>query len=172
VTDAQRAADLELADRLEEEWHAHPRPSPYVHQRALNARQSLFIPCPEGFSLLTLNTARGRIHWREWAKMTATWRAQGAEVAGVVFTPVPSPVVIVGRPRQARGPLADAGAHMPTLKAIVDGLVDAGWLVEDGPEHVAGAVMMAPVKGKPAGMGIELVPADNGPIIVTPSQTR
>jgi hypothetical protein len=75
------------------------------------------------------------------------------------------PVIILGKPVQPTASLADAGAHVPTLKAIVDGLVDAGWLEGDGPEHVAAVVMVAPIKGRPTGMGVELVPVGEGLVV-------
>ena len=59
-------------------------------------------------------------------------------------------------PSQARGVLADAGSHAPTAKALVDGLVDAGVLVDDSPKFVPQITFHAPERGK-VGMRLLLV---------------
>lgn len=130
-------------------------------------RIRLWIPAP--VDLLTMNTARGRIHWRKWADLTKAWREQTAceaenanlrlELAGG------QRVHIEGLPVQGGGgPLADPGGHMPTLKACVDGLRDAGWLEDDNGRFVAAVTMFPPVRAgeRGAGMAIDLttIPAD------------
>lgn len=135
-------------------------------------RIRLWIPepiAPVPAPLLTLNTARGRIHWRTWAKWTKAWRSQTeleAEAAGVVLElQAGNRVVVEGLPVQGPGgQLADPGGHMPTLKACVDGLRDAGWLEDDDGRVVAAVTMFPPVRaapGQPAGMVLDLttVPA-------------
>jgi hypothetical protein len=131
-------------------------------------RIRLWIPCPLDAPLLTLNTARGRIHWRKWAALTKAWREQAkleAQGAGVALELEQGQrVQIEGLPVQAGGVLADPGAHMPTLKACVDGLRDAGWLEDDAGSYVSAVTMYPPIKAsdsRPAGMVLDLtvVPA-------------
>jgi hypothetical protein len=119
------------------------------------------VPVPDGAPLLTLNTARGRIHWRKWALLTAAWREQSrleAEASGRPADLGEGRVTIEALPVQAGGILADPGAHMPTLKAIVDGLRDAGWLPDDSGRYVEAVTMFPPVKGTP-GMVVDLIAA-------------
>ena len=118
-------------------------------------RLRLWVPAPPDVPLLTLNTARGRIHWQQWRKLTASWRQAALEAASWELDgleglelPLNHRVLIEALPVQARRPLADAGAHTPTVKAIVDGLGDAGWLVADDPVHVRGLLCWAPVHRK------------------------
>lgn len=42
-------------------------------------------------------------------------------------------------------PLLDTGSNFPTVKAIVDGLVDVGVLRDDTPRYVRSIKLMAPV---------------------------
>lgn len=44
----------------------------------------------------------------------------------------------------------DTGGCFPAVKAAIDGLVDAGVLIEDGPDVVKCLVMEAPLLGEPA----------------------
>ncbi len=127
-------------------------------------RIRLWIPEPDDAYLLTLNTARGRIHWRTWAKLTAAWREQAkveAEAAPVSLELAGGRRVhIEALPVQgAGGTLADPGGHMPTLKACVDGLRDAHWLPDDSGVYVSAVTMFPPVradKGTGGGLVIDL----------------
>lgn len=127
-------------------------------------RIRLWIPEPDGAQLLTMNTARGRIHWRQWAKLTGAWREQAkleAEASSVALELEPGERVAIDcLPIQGPGGvLADPGAHMPTLKACVDGLRDAGWLPDDSGRYVSGITMLPPVRAsdsRPAGLVLDL----------------
>jgi hypothetical protein len=55
-----------------------------------------------------------------------------------------------------RKPLPDTGANYTAVKAAIDGLVDAGLLPDDTPEHVRSITMLAPVQGKHDRMTITL----------------
>jgi hypothetical protein len=144
------------ADHIEAEWYANPRPTPVYTGPDGRIRVVLDAPA----ELLTMNTARGRIHWREWAELTKAWRDAMHDRALFLGIPaVTGRVGVEGYPRVYQGILADAGAHMPCVKACVDGLRDAGVLADDDPEHVAYVRCWAPIKGVGAGMVLELVPA-------------
>ncbi len=104
---------------------------------------TMWVPC----KLRTVNAERAGNTW-DHRRYTAEirefvgWQARGARVGG--FS---GPVKITVRPVQARGPLGDVGAHYPTVKAAVDGLVDADVLPGDGPDVVVAMLMHAPRKG-------------------------
>jgi hypothetical protein len=139
------------ADELEAEWYANPRPSPLYAGEDGCIRVVLDAPA----DLLTMNAAKST-HYRDWAKLTAAWRGAMADRARFLgIPPVEGRVSVDGYPYQLSH-IADAGAHMPCLKACVDGLRDAGVLADDSPEHVAWVRCWAPVKARGAGMVVEL----------------
>jgi hypothetical protein len=128
-------------------------------------RIRLWIPEPDGAYLLTLNTARGRIHWRVWAKLTGAWREQAKLEAeecelGPLELSAGRRVHIEALPVQGPGgTLADPGGHMPTLKACVDGLRDALWLPDDSGTYVSAITMLPPVRaaaGQAGGIVVDL----------------
>lgn len=95
---------------------------------------------------LTLNIAKQsrqlfRIHaetkdWRAWAKKTA----QDEDMQ-----PMRVPVTVTATHlRKNRGAMPDTGAPILAVKAVIDGLVDAGVLPEDGPSVVRRLVFEAP----------------------------
>lgn len=109
--------------------------------------------------LLTMNTARS-IDRFKWADLTKAWRTATAERAWKLrVPPVIGLVGIEARPHQYGGVLADPGAHMPCVKACIDGLRDANVLEDDTGDYVAWIRLWAPLKSAGAGMVLELVPA-------------
>lgn len=107
--------------------------------------------------LLTMNAAKS-MHYRPWSDLTRAWRhAMCRRAQFLEIPPIRYRVGIEARPLQFGGNLADAGAHMPCVKACVDGLRDAEVLLDDRPEHVAWVMCHAPIHGAGAGMVIELV---------------
>ena len=46
--------------------------------------------------------------------------------------------------------MQDVAACVPAVKAAIDGLVDAGVLIDDAPQHLKAIVFAQPQKGKPA----------------------
>lgn len=94
----------------------------------------------------TLNAERSgtrHAHWGETRRMTAEWREAFAWLARsqkrVRLERVEIEAWIV-----MRGRLADAGNHLPAVKAAIDGLVDAGVIPDDGPANVARLILNAP----------------------------
>ena len=145
-----------LADDIEAQWYANPRPSGLYTGVCGEIRIVLEAPR----ELLTLNIARGRIGWHQWAELTKAWRCAMRDRALLLgIPPQKTRVAIEAHPQQKGGVLADPGAHMPTVKACIDGLRDAGVLVDDSPAHVAWVRCWAPIKAKPAGLVLELLPA-------------
>lgn len=101
-----------------------------------------WYPC----QLRTVNKERAEhvMVSRRYTKDVRTeWGILGQTIRDVRF---PGEVDIVAQPIQARGPMGDAGCHYPTVKAAVDGLVDAGVLRADDGSVVRSIRMMAPRK--------------------------
>lgn len=61
--------------------------------------------------------------------------------------PLTAPVVVTCMPVLRDHRRQDVGACYPAVKAAIDGLVDAGVLVEDNPDHVASIVFVRPEVG-------------------------
>ena len=75
-----------------------------------------------------------RLHWRETARRAKAWR-HAAKTAATGHDPQPPCWITVELP--VRGRIRrDPANWYPTVKHIVDGLVDAGLWPDDTPEHV------------------------------------
>ena len=92
--------------------------------------------------VLTTNKVYG-LYYQERAREVKHWRTLAAEVSGnrleewkaiVGREPVPCKVKV--RPVTPRACLQDTGACMPTAKACIDGLVDAGYWPDDSPKWI------------------------------------
>lgn len=94
---------------------------------------TLTVRAPD--NLLTVNRERTLNHHVR-ADIVRAWRRAAMVRANEQRIPPFAWVELTVRLTQARGVLADAGSHYPVVKAIVDGLVDAGVLADDGPEYV------------------------------------
>lgn len=88
--------------------------------------------------------SRGHGHWSATGKKVKEWR-EAFYVLGLQnrerFQAAHVIVEIAMKP-----PLADTGNAYGTVKACIDGLVDAGILPGDGPKEIRSLVMMAPRK--------------------------
>ena len=98
---------------------------------------SLAIPNPPA-RLLNVNTMRGHSLWH--AKLTAAWRRAGAAAAAPTDLPRPFllPVRIWVEVRFEDNRRRDTTNLFPTAKALVDGLVDNGVLLDDRDGFVEG----------------------------------
>ena len=72
-----------------------------------------------------------RHHWHTRARITAEIRGQSAWIAKAALRPVVGPVTVTLLWCVTDKRIRDAGAGAPTLKAVIDGLVDAGVLPAD-----------------------------------------
>lgn len=69
------------------------------------------------------------------------------------------PVHVEFFPTQARrGSLADTANHLPPCKAVLDGIVDAGLIVDDTPEYVLSQRFWPPIKDQETGVGVMITP--------------
>jgi Holliday junction resolvase RusA-like endonuclease len=103
------------------------------------------IPAPCGW--INLNR---RQHRMQVQALTRTWRTAARIACGVgKHEPFTSQVRITATVYKPRGGRWDVSNWLPTAKACVDGLVDAGLLVDDSNAHVLGPDMRAGTTGEP-----------------------
>ena len=121
----------------------------------------LFVPVrPE-----SVNAERKLSH-RARGEHTAAMREASRLLAGEIshWRLKLLPVLVIATPFQRGGILADTGNHYPSVKAAIDGLVDAGWMPDDTPAYVAGILMLPPLRpaeGAPSGLHLRVVPAEH-----------
>lgn len=95
---------------------------------------NLTIPAPAKW----LNS-NDRLHWSRRAKLTKAWRHAAHIYARQAQLPKGlSRVRIDALVHKTTGNSFDAMNLYPTLKAVVDGLVDYGLVVDDNNDHVTG----------------------------------
>lgn len=106
---------------------------------------------------VSLNAERGQ-HWAARSKEVKQRREDAFWLAKEAKIPRLERVLIVGTPVYPDRRRRDPGNAYPTVKAIVDGLRDAGVIEDDSDRYVAGIVMRpAEVRpGTPGAMRIEI----------------
>lgn len=82
--------------------------------------------------------ANDRQHWRAKAGRVAVWRDAGHTYAKVHRLPKLGAAYIIAHLRFPDRRRRDAANYQPTLKAIVDGLVDYGLIPDDSTKHLDG----------------------------------
>ena len=117
------------------------------------------IIMPLSFSKPPLSANQRFGHWAQKAKIVREVRQEvNVRARGMKLGPFERiSVQLVYRPRDKRR--RDRGNIMPTHKAALDGLVDAGVVPDDNPEFVEEMMprIDAPVKGEPGCMWLEIV---------------
>lgn len=102
----------------------------------------------------TLNKERSAHHMVR-AKITKEWRNAFCELAKEAMLPAMSAIEVVAQPYVLNARYRqDVGACFPHVKASIDGLVDAGVLIDDHAGIVLRLTFLAPIYGKD---GLELV---------------
>lgn len=108
------------------------------------AEYTLTIPAPAAW--MNSNDRHG---WQQRAKLTrawrhaASWRAAAAINRGEL-APITGPTTITATVhRDTNRGRSDASNRQPTIKAAVDGLVDAGVLPDDSDRHVTALTIRA-----------------------------
>ena len=106
----------------------------------MSARDVVTIAFTQPDAMLTLNQ---RLHWAPKAARTRSWRT-AAYVAALqaidtqqIDIPLPMSIVAVSLPVHSLDVRRDPANLYPTIKAAIDGLVDAEIFVDDDGEHVA-----------------------------------
>ena len=108
-----------------------------------------------------------RWHWAKQARVTRRWRDTAAYAAVVAARGIPLPlgpstirttIAVYGRLRR------DPANYTPTVKACVDGLVDAGLWPDDTPDWVETIEPRLRViqRGMPQTIDIEITPRNQG----------
>jgi len=121
------------------------------------AEYRLEIPAPTQWV-----SANDRSHWASKARLVKVWREAAAVHAKAAKLPhITEPVTITGWVHRTITRRADAHNRILTVKAVIDGLVDAGVLTDDSDKHVTAVTMRngSPVDPKvhPLGvLGIEI----------------
>ena len=105
--------------------------------------------------MFTMNYSRGTANRFTLSALTDIWRRAMQERARELEVPHYATCRIHAWPYQQKGTLADTGSHMPVVKAVVDGLRDAGVLKDDTGREVLAITMHAPARG-PNGIKLEL----------------
>lgn len=82
--------------------------------------------------------ANQREHWRTKADKTLEWRTAGCRWAAVAKLPTLSRAHILARLHFHTARRRDAHNYYPTLKALVDGLIDHGLLADDSTQYLDG----------------------------------
>lgn len=101
----------------------------------------------------TLNAER-RMHRMQRAANAFEWREAFGWLARRERVPAFERAVLIVQPYRAKGPAQDVDACHPAAKAAIDGLVDAGVLISDGPKHVIEIRYMAAIPAATDGLSI------------------
>lgn len=98
----------------------------------------------------TLNKER-TLHHMQRAKLVKEWREAFRDLAQEAMMPHLTMVEIVAQPYVLNGRFdQDTGNCFPAVKAAVDGLVDAGVLIDDNAKIVVKLTFLAPIHGSDA----------------------
>lgn len=115
----------------------------------------LFVPC----HVWSVNE---RIHHMTRAKRVKTARDDTATLTRNVMrtdklAPLTEPVHAEFLPFQNPGVMADTANHLFPCKAVLDGIVEAGLLVDDNPQWVLSQRFWPPKKSATTGISVILV---------------
>lgn len=93
----------------------------------------------------TVNASR-RMHHHELAKHVKRWRRHGRHQTEELDVPALAAITVTSTPhRETRRSLPDVAAEAGAVKALVDGIVDAGVIPDDKPAHMRSLTYNAPV---------------------------
>ena len=87
------------------------------------------------------------LHYQAAATYNRSWRFAFNVLAREAKVPALAVIEITVHQTQAKGTLPDTMASAPTVKAAIDGLVDAGVIPDDTGKHLAAVTFLPPVKG-------------------------
>lgn len=106
----------------------------------------------------TVNQERKKGSYHLRSETTKWWREAFRDAAHEANIPHFSSIRIEVTPILPDRKMQDTGACYPTAKAAIDGLVDAGVVVDDSPEYVPTIIFKAPVIYKEGGLEILIIP--------------
>lgn len=96
-------------------------------------------------------SANQRLHWAPKAKRTAYLRALGKHGAGLAWMPAFDVTHVAAFIGYLRNGTADPANAAPTIKALVDGMTDAGVWPDDDSTHVIGPTYLRDPKSPTPG---------------------
>jgi len=99
----------------------------------------------------TQNRLYGKGNQYTRASLVKSWRESFAWLAKKAHIPSMDKCIITCMPHLNDRRAQDTGACFPAAKAAIDGLVDAGVLPDDGPEHVVELRFFRPELKSPLG---------------------
>ena len=89
-------------------------------------------------------SANERTHWGVKARRTAMWReAARVWARSVSLTPLAAPVTVTITVHRVSNRRADETNLAPTVKAVIDGITDAGWLRDDNDTQITATTCVA-----------------------------
>ena len=91
----------------------------------------------------TTNGERAGNRWQR-AELVKTWRSAFHVLAKSEKSPEMEWISVTVEPHQKGGRLQDVGACNPSVKAAIDGIVDAGVLPDDSPKYMKSLIFLTP----------------------------
>jgi crossover junction endodeoxyribonuclease RusA len=95
----------------------------------------------------TTNAERKGNRW-ERAELVKVWRSAFQILAKSERIPPMTWMSVTVEPHQKGGRLQDVGACHPSVKAAIDGMVDAGVLPDDSSQYLRSLIYLPPVNDK------------------------
>jgi len=105
---------------------------------------------PAGTKILTANEMRAKGHWSKFYTIIKSWRAMACLLAQQQKVPLMEKVKIRAVYHPPDNRRRDTSNIFPTIKAAVDGIVDAGVLKDDSDKYVLSVEM---VRGSNVALG-------------------
>lgn len=96
------------------------------------------------------------MHYQARAILAREWRHAFMILAKANAVKKFEQAVLIIQPHHASGPVQDVDACHPAAKAAIDGLVDAGVLKTDGPNHVVEIRYMKSLPDSVSGLSVIL----------------
>jgi crossover junction endodeoxyribonuclease RusA len=102
----------------------------------------------------TMNSERSW-HWSKRAMRTKSTREKFYWLSKIEQVPKLEYISVDVVPLyKTKGPHADTGAHFPTAKAAIDGIVDAGVIPDDSGKHIQKITFWSPTQNGKDGMRV------------------
>jgi hypothetical protein len=117
--------------------------------------------------LLSINAERS-MHFHARAKYVKAVRTLAREEAERAGIPHFDRARMVAQPLQQRGTLADIANHLPTIKAAIDGMVDAGVLTDDRNDYLESLLILPNIRWTHTGLSVAVYAAVSADVPTQP----
>ncbi len=94
---------------------------------------------------MTMNRYR-TLHYRVWGEHNRTVRGEWKLLTKAAKVPALDAITVTAQPLIKGGQVADCGACAPDVKAAIDGVRDAGVIVDDTPRYLRSITFLPPLK--------------------------